>query len=804
MKHDINLKFSLIASAIASSVACADSESPAIKITSNFILCANESERSALISAKEAPHGGEPMPPLSDVRTMGRHKSLYLKSTNMSTNAPATDGTPNANLGDFKAHIAPTLKDSCISCHGPDKQKGQFRVDTLNPDLLKGDDMSKWQKVFDVVSSEEMPPDNDKNIHLEDQQRSKLTTWLETELKKASKLQNELGTRSSFRRLTRYEYNYALQDLTGLNYEFSEVLPPETASKDGFLNSSSLLQMSGMQLEKYREIGLTALQKATVKGGPPPVVSYCLSAQNLMTEASKVEEDIKYATQEHVHFKDLKTGKLLRFHQDFQPKFSISTNFIPLRTPEPSTSVMVIGPNQSVKLNLGSKLPDAGNMRVRLRMGRSSLDVNEHASVRLIFSAHTSNDAHFSEIVSHRDIPITASAGNMQFIDFDIPLSEITRNPFRKKNSEIGRSDEFLTIQIISNIRNKNNEGLEIFADYIEIVAPFYEKWPPKSHEDIFIDSKNKRDEKIYASEILRKFMTKAWRRPVTAEEMAPFLSLFDSDRLSSSCFEDAMLEVLSTVLATPDFLYLTQKIKSSSVKKSLLITDYELASRLSFFLWCSIPDQELLSLASQGKLSDPKILAQQTKRMLADSRSQRFSKHFVDQWLGLDALVNVKFDTSQFKAANDTTLKEAMREEPIAFFNEILHQNKSVMDFIHSDYVMVNERLARHYEIPGVYGPEFRAVPVAASMNRGGLMTQAAVLAMNSDGKDSNPVKRGVWILKRLLNDPPPPPPPNVPQVDLTNPEIAKLTLKERIADHRNNQPVSHVTQKLILGGSL
>ena len=169
-----------------------------------------------------------------------------------------------------------------------------------------------------------------------------------------------------------------------------------------------------------------------------------------------------------------------------------------------------------------------------------------------------------------------------------------------------------------------------------------------------------------------------------------------------------------------------------------------------------------------------------QVKRLLADPRSRRFSQNFVQQWLGTDGLDSVTHVT-------DSWLQESMREEPIAFFDEVLRHNRSIMDFIHSDYAMVNERLAAHYRIPDVYGPHFRRVPIGPETNRGGLLTSAAILTMNSDGKDSHPLKRGIWMLERILHDPPPPPPPNVPEVDLTDPEILKMTVKERIADHRN-----------------
>jgi hypothetical protein len=165
---------------------------------------------------------------------------------------------------------------------------------------------------------------------------------------------------------------------------------------------------------------------------------------------------------------------------------------------------------------------------------------------------------------------------------------------------------------------------------------------------------------------------------------------------------------------------------------------------------------------------------------MLEDPRSKRFARLFVDQWLGLDRISSVSHLT-------DVTLRDAMLEEPVALFEEVLKHDGSVMDFIDCNYALLNEKLAAHYRIPNVYGPHFRKVPVERATNRGGLLTCAAMLTINSDGKDSHPVKRGVWLLQRVLHDPPPPPPPNVPQVDLTDPEILKMTLKERIENHRN-----------------
>jgi hypothetical protein len=203
-------------------------------------------------------------------------------------------------------------------------------------------------------------------------------------------------------------------------------------------------------------------------------------------------------------------------------------------------------------------------------------------------------------------------------------------------------------------------------------------------------------------------------------------------------------------------------------------------------FLWCSTPDDELLDLAAQGRLGETDELVRQTRRMLADPRHERFSKHFVRQWLSMDLLDYLTVDRSAYPQF-DGTLKEAMQQEPIAFFEEMLQNDRSVMDFIHADYALVNGRLAQHYGISDVNGNDFQKVSLNSEENRGGLLTMAGLLAMNSDGKDSHPLKRGIWLLESVLNDPPPPPPPAVPEIDLADPEILKLTLKQRMEDHRN-----------------
>ncbi|MDA1232802.1 MAG: DUF1592 domain-containing protein, partial [Planctomycetota bacterium] len=696
--------------------------SQVMKILVNIILLVLGSAGAVL-----AAEGQETPISLEAAKAQGRAESRFLKESQPT--ATATDAVPKANVALFHESVEPVLKKSCLACHGPEKSEGRLRIDQLNPDLLTGPDVERWREVFNALSKSEMPPVDEPDYALADADRGRIVDWLSGELNTASRLRRNSQEHSSFRRLTSYEYNFALQDLLGLPYALPNKLPPETASEDGFRNSSELLQMSVMQFQICREAGLNALRRATVSGERPRSVTYIISMQEEFDKAASKKDD--KATDPDKKNKRKPRNEQQLFHLEtgeskpFSGGKTMPRDEAAVR-PAPAVSpvVLVLPKSNELKLDLDRFLPDEGIMRVRIRAGRSTMNPDEYASLRLIFSAHTSNDANFTEVISERDIPITAHADNPEFIHFDIPLSDIQRNPFRHLATTFPRRDEFLHIHNVSNATG-GEESLQVLIDHIEIIAPFYEQWPPKTHTDIFIESDNKGNEELYGREVLSRFLYRIWRRPVTSAEVDQFMTLFAEYRPEFATFEEAMVEVLATALATPEFLYVTQKAASEETNSPARISELELANRLAVFLWSSIPDDELLKLAEQGALREPEVLNAQVKRMLADPRARRFSQNFVEQWLGLDRMDSVTHVT-------DSSLKEAMLEEPVAFFEDVLKNNRSVMDFIHSDYAVVNERLAAHYQIQGVFGPHFRRVPINPQMNRGGLLTGAAIMTMN------------------------------------------------------------------------
>lgn len=756
-------------------------------------------------------------PSLDELKVLGAKGSSYLNQERRT----AEDGTPTPKLEIFRKHIAPILEKTCFECHGADTQEGDVRIDKLNPDLVRGPDVERWLEVLSVLTNGEMPPDD--GPELSEVDRSAVIEWLSSEVQVASRVRRAEEGHSAFRRMTRYEYGYALQDLLGLPLDFARDLPPEARSEDGFQNSSDLLHMSATQLETYRESARKALLHATVRGETPPArLHWSVSMDEAAArEWAQQDQDLEKLQKKHAkepdkleqelkkreaglrnavkgpHYMQRSTGRIARASWHYEgARYAFAPHKLAPRREEAeqapqlldaSDSVAILPPGKALIIEVGDQIPEQGSVRVRVRASRIDAVSDRVPSLQLEFGWQASNDSRAAVRISERDQAVEAAPGEARLYEWDLPLSEIyPRNGVRgiSKMGDLPSPSEF--IQIV----NSAVEVGHVQVEHVEITAPVYATWPPASHTRIFFASPNEASEPVYAREVLERFMTRAWRRAVLASEVEQKVALFAAVRPTCEDFQEAMIEVLATVLASPHFLYLVRaaplRDAGDAGGASARLTDVELATRLSMFLWCSTPDDEVLALAAKGELSKPEVLSRQVARMLADPRARRFSKHFVRQWLGLQLLDYFEADRKVHPGFG-VSLKEAMQQEPIAFFEELLQGNRSVLDFLHADFAMVNERLARHYGLKNVRGNDMRRVALAPGDRRGGLLTQAGLLAMNSDGKDSHPLKRGIWLLVSLLDDPPAPPPPNVPEIDLADPEIAKMTLKQRIENHRN-----------------
>ncbi|MCH2101986.1 MAG: DUF1592 domain-containing protein [Planctomycetes bacterium] len=323
--------------------------------------------------------------------------------------------------------------------------------------------------------------------------------------------------------------------------------------------------------------------------------------------------------------------------------------------------------------------------------------------------------------------------------------------------------------------KSSQDPGPPLLIESIEIEAPYFEQWPPASHQRIFFASQDQDNEEVYARAVIARFLERAFRRPVSKSVTDRYYSFWLAERNDYESFEESMREVLIAALCSPNFLFLAEP-------EAL---QYALATRLSYFLWNAPPDPELLELA-ESKLLDTE-LERQVDRLLDDSRMEKFVRSFAHEWLRLDRQELTTIDARRFPAYT-RFVKRDMAEETYEFLRYVIEQDLPVNTLIDSDFAMLNQNLAEFYGISGVEGNHFRPVLLDPSLGRGGLLSQGAFLVGHSDGRQPHPIKRAVWIKEKILGDEPPAPPPNVPQLDPETPGFEKLTLKEQLELHRDN----------------
>ncbi|MDP1798359.1 MAG: DUF1592 domain-containing protein [Planctomycetaceae bacterium] len=323
----------------------------------------------------------------------------------------------------------------------------------------------------------------------------------------------------------------------------------------------------------------------------------------------------------------------------------------------------------------------------------------------------------------------------------------------------------------------------------VEFEGPLYESWPPPSHRQVFIDSDKKHDPPAYARQILRTFGTRAFRRPITAEEETALFAVFEKSFGSSGEFHNSVRDALQVVLTSPQFLFL---IENSRTPEPEPLDDHELASKLSYFLWNSPPDEITLKLAAAGQLQAH--LDSEIVRMIADPRCERFLHEFTTQWLALEKFAVLEPDRQQFpKLTRDT--RTQLRQEPVQFLQHLIRNNLSVRNLIDADFVVANEVVANYYDLADKVETGFDFVAIPHGGNQlGGVLSQAAIMAGLSNGRESNPVKRGAWIARRIVAEPPDDPPPNVPMLK----EEQQLSLRERLERHRNQPGCAQCHQKI------
>lgn len=355
--------------------------------------------------------------------------------------------------------------------------------------------------------------------------------------------------------------------------------------------------------------------------------------------------------------------------------------------------------------------------------------------------------------------------------DFPYPAVEENNVNYLAGIREIGVRSEFTD--------GREMPRLKIHS--VEFEGPIYDAWPPTTHRNIFVESPNRGDHLLYAREIISSFMTRAWRRPVTDAEVDSVVSVWENSFGENHDFQQGIKDALLVVLTSPQFLFLIENSKGPEAEN---IDNSELASKLSYFLWNSPPDQELLDAAAANTLQSN--LTAQADRLLKDPRSEQFVHEFTSQWLSLEKFDVLEVDRSRFPRLTRDT-KAQLRQEPIQFVRYLIDNNLPVRHLIHSDFIIANDAVASYYDLGEEieHGPQFAAISHKTGQ-LGGVLSQAAILAGLSDGRESNPIKRGAWLARRMIAEPPDDPPPNVPQL---KDDGTERTLREKLERHRNQE---------------
>lgn len=632
----------------------------------------------------------------------------------------------------FEAH--------CTKCHGAKKQNSELRLDTLGTPTTQGEEGEKWLAILEALEAGDMPPK--KEARPDPARVSAAVTSISEALARTA------GPRPpALRRLNRTEYEYTVRDLLGIDTSLKDLLP-EDSSVQGFDNVADGLSISAVLMERYLEAANTAFDSVIRRIPPLPAATRRAVIMEGKENIASVKE---------------KKGGTLEANKSF-------VKFTPGWPP--------------VRLDPAHPIED-GVYRCRIAVWPHDPGDRTMAVAVYVGPLFGPGKRPFMGMFD-----VTGTPENPRIIEFTTHIHDA-----HAIHIEPWVYPEHVTW------RDKDKEKRPgVAVVWAETHGPLDQSFPSEAQKRLFGNQKSiamkegkpiwmrhRRGVKLHevassspekdAERIIREFVPRAFRRPVASGVADPFVAL-THDRLGQGrTFEQAVRAGVCAVLCSPQFLLLNREQK---------VDDYTLASRLSYFLWSSMPDKKLLELAAAGKLRDPDTLSAQVDRMIDDPRIERFIESFTGQWLGLR---DIEFTTPDKKLYPefDPMLQESMLRETRGFFRHILKQDLSVTNFIDSDFAVLNERLARHYGIPGVAGHEHqRVTKIPKDSIRGGVLTQGSVLKVTANGTNTSPVLRGVWFLENILGRPASPPPPGTPAVE---PDIRGTTsIREQLAKHRED----------------
>jgi len=642
----------------------------------------------------------------------------------------------------------------CLGCHNQRARVAGITLDTL--DLTRPDvSTDLWERVIRKLRAETMPPGG--SPRPDGATYRAVATWLENAVDQSGRGKPRPGRSETFHRLNRTEYQNAIRDLLSLDMDVSSLLPADNTYEHGFDNNADSLSLSPDLLARYMIAAKRITRLAVgISSSGPSAETYKMHPNYLQDD--RASEELPFGSRggiaiHHYFPVDGEYGvkvKLQRNFSDYILGFS-SRYRLDVRLDDQPLKEFAVGGEAKTgmaPLSFAGNIPGTPEWEAYMNGGDAGLELR-----------------------------FNATAGpHILAVSFVRQLSE-NEGVLQPRQRGYGR---FVDEQYDGNAA----------IEHVEVGGPYVVVGPgdTPSRREIFACRPTKAvEDDACATRIVSKMARRAYRRPVTKQDVDPLMNAYHLGR-KEGAFDLGIQFALERLLIDPDFLYRVERDPANAAPGAAYeVSQIELASRLSFFLWSSIPDEPLLTAAIQGKLKDPAVFSQQVSRMLSDHRSSALVDNFASQWLRLRNLRDQQRESADYPDF-DENLRESFRRETELFVASTIHEDRSVIELLSANYTFVNERLARHYGIPNVYGERFRKVTFPADSPRGGLLGQGSVLTLTSHPNRTSPVLRGKWLLESVLGAPPPPPPANIPGLPDRGEGGRPASVRERLELHRKN----------------
>jgi mono/diheme cytochrome c family protein len=706
----------------------------------------------------------------------------------------------------------PFLQQHCVGCHGAKKALAGFRIDQLGVDFSVARVGDQWKEVLDRLHAGAMPPEG--RPRPDSKQIAAFAGWVEQQLREVTLAANNAGGRIPMRRLNRDEYANTIRDLLKLDDKIVRPLCedlPGDGKAEGFDRLGVALFFDQTQIERSLAVAEKIAARAIVTQPPPtskivnrfdllrkrpppdrvevfPGFTHTIprGAQDRIVRPDAIEYIQGYPTyrREYDGWGAIDHFSIARLTtQDGYYRFRIKAKVDNRGRTTPNKFRLQYAMDSAFQAEQEVEVDPSGlTEAVMFLRGGVGDEVRGPQVFRLLWN-HTEkaviNEPKYKALFSKW----TALRGQMeQAAAKRVPQAEM--DALKKRRGELeAEMNAWQGVMYIYNPEMDLEKLPRLLIEWIEVEGPVQKEWPPPSHKALLFAGDDRRDG-AYIREVFARFLPRAYRRPVTPDEVEAIVQVVENAQKSSNLgFHEALRIGLQRVLCAPAFLFL-QEPAGKDVRPRPL-NDYELASRLSYFLWSTMPDEELFALAAAGKLKDKDVVAGQVRRLLSDPRAEEFVRNFAGQWLSVREYGSMQ-PAAEYKNY-DKLLEAASKQEPLAFFTEVLSKNLPITNFLDSDFVVINERLAKHYGIDGVIGPEFRRVALKSAHHRGGVLGMAGLMTLLADGTRTLPLRRATWVMRELFNDPPNNPPPNAGEIQ-PNTAGKNLTVRQRLDLHRRD----------------